>query len=259
MISPKMYARIGILLLTTCLLSIESYSQNVGINTTGNAPDASAGLDVTFTDKGVLIPRVALTAINSAGPITSPLTSLLVYNTASAGTFPNNVTPGFYYWDGIGWSRLMNNPSRKVALSVDVPTTSSSFVDVTGLSFPVLANKTYKFKFIIYYTASATSVGSRFSLNGPTFATNGLLYRASANNATVGTWSVQLQNAYNSGAALGNSYTTALNYCEIEGTIATTAAGNVIARFLTETATSTTITVKGTGALISYVEYEQLN
>jgi hypothetical protein len=259
MFTQKFIARTAFTLLVTCILSIPSYAQNVGINSTGASPDASAGLDVTFTDKGVLIPRVALTAINAAGPVSSPTTSLLVYNTASAGTFPNNVTPGFYYWDGNGWSRLMNNPSRKVALSADVPTTSSAFVDVTGLSFPVLANKTYKFKFTIYYTASATSVGSRFSLNGPTFATNGLLYTASANNATIGTWSVQLQNAYNSGAALGSSYTTALNYCEIEGTIATTAAGNVIARFLTETATSTTITVKGTGALISYVEYEQLN
>jgi hypothetical protein len=259
MFTQKFIARTAFALLITCILSIPSFAQNVGINSTGASPDASAGLDVTFTDKGVLIPRVALTAINAAGPISSPTTSLLVYNTASAGTFPNNVTPGFYYWDGNGWSRLMNNPSRKVALSADVPTTSATFVDVTGLSFPVLANKTYKFKFIIYYTASATSVGSRFSLNGPTFATNGLLYRASANNATIGTWSVQLQNAYNSGAALGSSYTTALNYCEIEGTIATTAAGNVIARFLTETASTTTITVKGTGALISYVEYEQLN
>ncbi len=28
------------------------------------------------------------------------LKSLLVYNTATAGTSPNNVTPGFYYWNG---------------------------------------------------------------------------------------------------------------------------------------------------------------
>lgn len=259
MFTQKFIARMAFTMLFTCILSKFSYSQNVGINDSGASPDASAGLDVTFTDKGVLVPRVALTAINSAGPITSPATSLLVYNTASAGTFPNNVTPGFYYWDGSGWSRLLNNPSSKVVLSGDVATTSSAFVDVTGLSFPVLANKTYKFKFIIYYTASATSVGTRFSLNGPSFATNGLLYKTSVNIATSGGWAVQTQTAYNSGTATGSSYTTALNYCEIEGTIATTLAGNVIARFLTETATTTTITVKGTGALISYVEYEQLN
>lgn len=83
-------------------------SQNVGINATGNAPDATAGLDVNFSNKGVLIPRVALTATNAAGPITTPTTSLLVYNTATAGTAPNNVTPGYYFWTGTAWSRLSN-------------------------------------------------------------------------------------------------------------------------------------------------------
>jgi hypothetical protein len=45
----------------------------------------------------------------------------------------------------------------------------------------------------------------------------------------------------------------------MEGTVATTAAGTVIARFLTETASTTTITVLGTGALVSYVEWHQIN
>src|SRR5574343_182349 len=83
-------------------------SQNVGINATGANPDATAGLDINFSNKGLLIPRVALTATNAAGPITTPTTSLLVYNTATAGTAPNNVTPGYYFWTGTAWSRLPN-------------------------------------------------------------------------------------------------------------------------------------------------------
>ena len=78
-------------------------AQNIGINSTGAAPDASAILDVVSTSKGLLIPRVALTATNAAGPIASPLTSLLVYNTATAGVAPNNVIPGHYYWNGAAW------------------------------------------------------------------------------------------------------------------------------------------------------------
>ncbi|MEO7991303.1 MAG: hypothetical protein ABI663_17260, partial [Chryseolinea sp.] len=78
-------------------------SQNIGINSTGATPAASAMLDVSATDKGLLAPRVALTATNAAGPITSPATSLLVYNTATAGTAPNNVVPGFYYWNSSAW------------------------------------------------------------------------------------------------------------------------------------------------------------
>ena len=84
--------------------SFYSYSQNVGINGTGAAPNASAMLDVSATNKGLLIPRVALTAANSNSPIGASITtSLLVYNTATAGAGTNAVSPGYYYWDGAKW------------------------------------------------------------------------------------------------------------------------------------------------------------
>jgi hypothetical protein len=86
------------------------YSQ-VAINTTGANPDASAGLDVSFTNKGVLIPRVALTQTTSSSPITSPATSLMVYNTATV----NDVTPGYYYWDGSRWVRIAGNGTCNTA------------------------------------------------------------------------------------------------------------------------------------------------
>jgi hypothetical protein len=68
-----------------------------GIGTT--TPDASAKLEVASTNKGFLPPRVALTATNSASPITNPANGLMVFNTASAGTSPNQVFPGYYYWN----------------------------------------------------------------------------------------------------------------------------------------------------------------
>jgi len=49
-----------------------------------------------------LIPRVALTQTTLSSPITSPATSLMVYNTAAV----NDVTPGYFYWDGTKWMRL---------------------------------------------------------------------------------------------------------------------------------------------------------
>jgi hypothetical protein len=87
--------------------SIRVQAQNVGINATGATPNASAMLDISSTNSGLLIPRVALTASNVAGPIASPATSLLVYNTATAGTDPNAVVPGFYYWSGTAWIPFM--------------------------------------------------------------------------------------------------------------------------------------------------------
>lgn len=79
-------------------------AQNVGINATGVTPDASAGLDVNFTDKGVLVPRVQLTSTLVAAPVVSPADALLVYNTQTI----SDVIPGFYYWNTAGnkWIQL---------------------------------------------------------------------------------------------------------------------------------------------------------
>lgn len=81
---------------------------NVGI---GTVPDASAALEIKDAGRGLLIPRVALTATNAASPITAPAVSLLVYNTANASSGATLVTPGYYYWDGAKWIRLVNAKS----------------------------------------------------------------------------------------------------------------------------------------------------
>lgn len=89
-------------------------SQNIGINSTGANAHTSALLDVDAApsnDRGLLVPRIPLTAINASAPVTSPATSLLVYNTASASTGTNAVSPGYYYWDGVKWVRFAYTPS----------------------------------------------------------------------------------------------------------------------------------------------------
>jgi hypothetical protein len=96
--------KLTVALLLTMSAYLNVVAQNVGINTDGATPDASAMLDINSTNKGLLIPRVALTATNVAGPVTSPTTSLLVYNTATDGAAPDNVVPGYYYWNGIMWT-----------------------------------------------------------------------------------------------------------------------------------------------------------
>ena len=109
-----------LLLILFCVPTF-SFSQ-VGIGT--STPNSSAQLDVTSTTKGFLPPRVALTATNSTTPVTSPATGLLVYNTATAGTSPNNVTPGFYYYDGTKWQRIINQqPDATVSFNTSNPNT----------------------------------------------------------------------------------------------------------------------------------------
>ena len=78
-----------------------------GIGTT--TPNASAKLDVSSSTLGFLPPRVALTASNVFSPIvgtSSAASGLLIYNTATAGTAPNNVVPGYYYWNGTAWTLI---------------------------------------------------------------------------------------------------------------------------------------------------------
>ncbi|MEI7724834.1 MAG: DUF1566 domain-containing protein [Bacteroidota bacterium] len=85
------------------LLFSSTLFAQVGINSDNLPPDASAGLDVKFTDKGFLPPRVELVAINVTAPIISPAIGLLVYNTVNASNPPYNVVPGFYFWNGNMW------------------------------------------------------------------------------------------------------------------------------------------------------------
>ena len=88
------------------LYSCSLFSQ-VGIGTT----TPNGALDVVSTNQGLLIPRVELTFTNVSAPVINPASgvlanSTLIYNSATNGIFPNNVFPGFYYWDGLKWVRL---------------------------------------------------------------------------------------------------------------------------------------------------------
>jgi hypothetical protein len=102
------------------LLVSQAVFAQTGIGTT--TPNASAKLDVSATNRGFLPPRIALTASNVFSPITgtsSEATGLLIYNTATAGTVPNNVVPGYYFWNGTAWIQISNG------LIVDASKTSS--------------------------------------------------------------------------------------------------------------------------------------
>ncbi len=95
------------------LINVQIYAQNVGIGANTFTPDNSALLELQSTNSGLLIPRVPLTSATDATTISSPATSLMVYNTNTNGTAPNNVYPGYYYNQGTTtapkWVRLETN------------------------------------------------------------------------------------------------------------------------------------------------------
>lgn len=84
-----------------------SVNAQVGIST--NNPNKDAVLDLNRTDgtsaKGLLLPKVALSATNNFYPLTSHIAGMKVYNTASSGSGSFAVTPGEYINDGIQWIR----------------------------------------------------------------------------------------------------------------------------------------------------------
>jgi hypothetical protein len=86
------------------LIYSHSAKSQVGIGT--NTPHPSAQLELISTNKGFLPTRIALTSLTDVTTIPSPANGLLIYNTATAGTSPNNVTPGYYYFNGSKWIRL---------------------------------------------------------------------------------------------------------------------------------------------------------
>lgn len=97
-----------LVLFSLFFLSSMSLFAQVGIGNTN--PDASSLLDIrdAANDAGVLIPRVSISDLSTAAPVTSPATSLLVYNT--------NVTtgPGFFFWNGTVWTSIDGNKDWKL-------------------------------------------------------------------------------------------------------------------------------------------------
>ncbi|MFT6921456.1 MAG: hypothetical protein ACJA1C_000450 [Crocinitomicaceae bacterium] len=91
--------------LSILVLSNGAFAQNVGIGT--NTPDASAKLDITSANSGLLVPRVSLISTTDVATILVPATSLLVYNTNVGITGGSGV--GYYSWNGTAWTKLLTS------------------------------------------------------------------------------------------------------------------------------------------------------
>lgn len=127
------------------------------------------------TSKGFLPPRVALTSTTDATTILNPTAGLIVYNSATAGTSPNNVIPGLYLFSGSKWNKL----------SVET-----------------------KFSLVIYTNATNPNTATIFDTENPA-VTNTSVYKDNANNLYIGTdgssWT------YNPTSALYVTYSDATN------------------------------------------------
>lgn len=134
--------KVVLMLILTSAISCLTNAQSLAVNSTGSAANSSAMLDVSSPVKGLLIPRVALLAKNDPSPVTSPVESLLIYNTVVSGTGVNVVTPGYYYWSGSQWIRQVTDYNEMWAIGGNVGTNpSNNFIGTTdGASLRILTN-----------------------------------------------------------------------------------------------------------------------
>ncbi|MEP7239168.1 MAG: hypothetical protein ABI685_14910, partial [Ferruginibacter sp.] len=99
-------------LLILCLMMTAfycSFSQSIGIGTA--TPDASAALDITAANKGLLIPRMNIASINA---IINPAKGLLVYDSVVSQLMVNTGGPAVPIWQPVasssnGWNLSGNN------------------------------------------------------------------------------------------------------------------------------------------------------
>jgi hypothetical protein len=177
------------------------------------------------------------------------------------------------YQEGYGFKVISNGYSVKQTTSIDTPSLNSNLsmfvlkndinltptnantrLDVPSLTFPVIANKKYYFRFFIFYTSNATTTGSRFNIYGP--SSTSLINYQTFNTLTLTTITSLLgQNDYlYTTASNASSANINGNTVTIEGYINPDVDGFVIPSFACGVASPGSITVKSR----SFIQYQQI-
>lgn len=163
-----------------------------------------------------------------------------------------------YYNSGLGkfrcyeksaWTNCIGGAENIVTLGADVTNsnaTANTIANVTGLSFPVVAGTTYRFKALINYTAATAATGSRWTITGPTATT---LSYTSKYTLNAGAETTNFASTYNIPAASNGGSLTTGNVARIKGVITPSANGTVTVRFASGVASSA-ITAKAGSTLM---------
>jgi hypothetical protein len=105
-------------LLTLCLVIVFLLNAQVKVGDNPTSINTNSMFEIEATDKGLLLPRIALVATNNVSPLAATIPAgMLVYNTATAGIYPNNVSPGLYFWNGTLWVKLEGATSNTWAFN----------------------------------------------------------------------------------------------------------------------------------------------
>ncbi len=121
------------------------------------------------------------------------------------------------------WSSGMNTVRKS---SADQVINGTAYQDITGLSFPVVADTDYAFEFTIVFSSANGNTGFGFSVNGPSgpvYIDYVVTYQTSGNaTASTDVMTQRHDTAYNAMAATTSTVTAGVNlHAHIKGTLRT--------------------------------------
>lgn len=99
----RLYKIFSVVIFTTAMCYGQAVSAQIKIGINPTMMNANAVLEIESVNKGLLLPRLALSSTSSPSPMISFTYGMLVYNTATQ----NDVTPGMYYSDGVKWLKMV--------------------------------------------------------------------------------------------------------------------------------------------------------
>jgi hypothetical protein len=146
--NQPMKAKICAVITFTFIVGIAAAQTKIKDGTvTGSSslPDNNAILELESVQRGFLLPRVPLQATDNPAPLNAHIGGMTVYNTATAGTSPVNVSPGWYYNDGTHWIRLaVTNDVQTLLYGIGAPTGGCSGATLytdTSLTSPTVGQQ----------------------------------------------------------------------------------------------------------------------
>ncbi len=126
--------RIAPILFSIAMLTIFSSKISAQVTIGANTPpNTSAVLDLVSTNKGLLLPRLALVKTTDASPLTNKVAGMVIYNVKDT----NDVVKGYYYNDGDKWIRLA--PASSIPTTYD--NSNDAFVNDATNTMVKLATK----------------------------------------------------------------------------------------------------------------------
>lgn len=229
-------------------------SRAIGVDTTANRPAAgTAGRVFLATDTGYFwydngaawvagIDHAGLASLTTGDPHTQYLQESVltakgdIYVATASATVTNqavgangtSLVADSSVTNGIKWAL-----DRVAAKTSDEDITSTTLVDVAGLSVAIAASTAYVFEIHMSYQSSSAGEGHKFAVNGPSSPTN--IYYQTRRDTSTSAFSVETAGSYDSGTATSAGAITTQGVHIFGWVNNGSNAGNLVARCATET------------------------